>query len=80
MSDYSDYYNGGPRFSPCSNANLKDFAEVFLPTIYSLVFVLGIIGMYAFVTRVSERDRFFTRNIIIWNIKPRLPPSPKATV
>ncbi|XP_075937561.1 C-C chemokine receptor type 1-like [Anarhichas minor] len=45
--DYSSYYEfdyGGNTFSPCSNADLKDFGKVFLPTLYSLVFVLGIVG------------------------------------
>ncbi|XP_034029574.1 C-C chemokine receptor type 1-like [Thalassophryne amazonica] len=42
--DYSSYYNGLDDFSPCSNANAKDFSRVLLPTLYSLVFILGFTG------------------------------------
>ncbi|XP_068591599.1 uncharacterized protein [Cebidichthys violaceus] len=43
--DYSSYYDDDANtFSPCSNTNLKDFSKIFLPTLYSLVFVVGIIG------------------------------------
>uniref|UniRef100_A0A671S2W8 C-C motif chemokine receptor 8 n=1 Tax=Sinocyclocheilus anshuiensis TaxID=1608454 RepID=A0A671S2W8_9TELE len=30
--------------SPCNNGNTKAFSEVFLPTLYSIVFILGFIG------------------------------------
>uniref|UniRef100_A0A672LXU1 C-X3-C motif chemokine receptor 1 n=1 Tax=Sinocyclocheilus grahami TaxID=75366 RepID=A0A672LXU1_SINGR len=30
--------------SPCNNDNTKAFSEVFLPTLYSIVFILGFIG------------------------------------
>ncbi|XP_016423167.1 C-C chemokine receptor type 5-like isoform X1 [Sinocyclocheilus rhinocerous] len=44
-SDYSDYYNNIENDgSPCNNGNTKAFSEVFLPTLYSLVFILGFIG------------------------------------
>ncbi|KAM8868928.1 C-C chemokine receptor type 1-like [Spinachia spinachia] len=42
--DYSDYDSHDNNSSPCNNAGLRDFGKVFLPTIYSLVFVLGVIG------------------------------------
>lgn len=43
--NYSDYYDGIPSdFAPCNNANLKDFRKVFLPTLYSLVFIIGFLG------------------------------------
>ncbi|KAL1259078.1 hypothetical protein QQF64_009655 [Cirrhinus molitorella] len=45
-SEYSDYYdqinvNEG---APCNNGNTKEFSKVFLPTLYSIVFILGFIG------------------------------------
>ncbi|XP_056237050.1 C-C chemokine receptor type 5-like [Seriola aureovittata] len=42
--DYSAYYDESINFSPCDDVDLKDFGHVFLPTLYSLVFVLGFIG------------------------------------
>ncbi len=45
--DYSDYYdelNNSDDSAPCNNGNTKAFSEVFLPTLYSIVFILGIIG------------------------------------
>ncbi|XP_042345157.1 C-C chemokine receptor type 5-like [Plectropomus leopardus] len=43
--DYSAYYGElVPDFTPCSNADVKEFGKVFLPTLYSLVFILGFIG------------------------------------
>ncbi|XP_059195891.1 C-C chemokine receptor type 1-like [Centropristis striata] len=44
--DYSSYYDEDllPNVAPCSNKDLRNFGMVFLPTIYSLVFVLGFIG------------------------------------
>ncbi|KAF4103543.1 C-C chemokine receptor type 5-like [Onychostoma macrolepis] len=45
-SDYSEYYdlNDNETSSPCNNGNIKAFSEVFLPTLYSIVFILGFIG------------------------------------
>ncbi|XP_059364659.1 C-C chemokine receptor type 5-like [Carassius carassius] len=44
-SEYSDYYeNTSDIGSPCNNGNTKAFSEVFLPTLYSLVFIIGFIG------------------------------------
>lgn len=41
--DYSSYYDLPDDFTPCNN-NLRDFGKVFLPTLYSLVIILGFIG------------------------------------
>uniref|UniRef100_A0A8C1HIQ0 G-protein coupled receptors family 1 profile domain-containing protein n=1 Tax=Cyprinus carpio carpio TaxID=630221 RepID=A0A8C1HIQ0_CYPCA len=44
---YDDYYNldgAANAGSPCNNGNAKAFSEVFLPTLYSIVFILGFIG------------------------------------
>ncbi|XP_062421590.1 C-C chemokine receptor type 1 isoform X1 [Pungitius pungitius] len=43
--NYTSYYEQDEdEYMPCSNVGLRDFGEVFLPTIYSLVFILGVIG------------------------------------
>ncbi|XP_066546710.1 C-C chemokine receptor type 4 [Amia ocellicauda] len=44
--DYSDYYSAEPGTipEPCSNHNVKEFGSWFLPTLYSLVFIIGLIG------------------------------------
>ncbi|XP_026121170.1 C-C chemokine receptor type 5-like isoform X3 [Carassius auratus] len=44
-SEYGDYYDTTSDIgSPCNNGNTKAFSEVFLPTLYSLVFIIGFIG------------------------------------
>ncbi|XP_066546748.1 C-C chemokine receptor type 4-like [Amia ocellicauda] len=44
--DYSDYYSAEPGTipEPCSNHNVKEFGSWFLPTLYSLIFIIGLIG------------------------------------
>ncbi|XP_071004372.1 C-C chemokine receptor type 5-like [Oncorhynchus clarkii lewisi] len=47
--NYSAYYDDTERLDtsegqPCNNANVKEFGRVFLPTFYSLVFIVGVIG------------------------------------
>uniref|UniRef100_A0A4W5PVW1 G-protein coupled receptors family 1 profile domain-containing protein n=1 Tax=Hucho hucho TaxID=62062 RepID=A0A4W5PVW1_9TELE len=47
--NYSEYYSDTERSDisegqPCNNANVKEFGRVFLPTFYSLVFIVGFIG------------------------------------
>ncbi|XP_073703611.1 C-C chemokine receptor type 5-like [Garra rufa] len=42
---YGDYYDSaGNTGAPCNNGNTKEFSKVFLPTLYSIVFILGFIG------------------------------------
>ncbi|XP_067248671.1 C-C chemokine receptor type 2-like [Chanodichthys erythropterus] len=42
---YEDYYNKEDTSgTPCNNGNTKAFSEVFLPTLYSIVFIIGFIG------------------------------------
>ncbi|XP_066538420.1 C-C chemokine receptor type 5-like [Hoplias malabaricus] len=42
---YSDYYSyNEDSAAPCSNENVRDFGQVFLPTLYSMVFIVGFIG------------------------------------
>ncbi|XP_051262885.1 C-C chemokine receptor type 1 isoform X4 [Dicentrarchus labrax] len=42
--DYSQYYDESELFAPCNSVDVRDFGKVFLPTLYSLVFILGFIG------------------------------------
>ncbi|KAI3360825.1 hypothetical protein L3Q82_013050, partial [Scortum barcoo] len=43
--NYSDYYeNATDEFGPCDSSNVTDFGKVFLPTLYSLVFIIGFLG------------------------------------
>ncbi|XP_076136263.1 C-C chemokine receptor type 5-like [Alosa pseudoharengus] len=45
--DYSGYYaelETETDSGPCPTNSLKDFSQVFLPTLYSLVFVVGLLG------------------------------------
>ncbi|XP_037390231.1 C-C chemokine receptor type 4-like isoform X2 [Pygocentrus nattereri] len=40
-----DYYKLNPDdFTPCITSDVKDFSRVFLPTLYSMVFIVGLIG------------------------------------
>ncbi|XP_036931862.1 C-C chemokine receptor type 1-like isoform X2 [Acanthopagrus latus] len=43
--DYADYYSLNIiNFSPCDSHGVNAFGKVFLPVLYSLVFILGVIG------------------------------------
>ncbi|KAJ8288216.1 hypothetical protein COCON_G00008750 [Conger conger] len=45
MEDYSEYYNLDDNDSqPCNNGNVREFGRIFLPTLYSLVFIVGFMG------------------------------------
>ncbi|XP_026880593.2 C-C chemokine receptor type 5-like isoform X1 [Electrophorus electricus] len=41
---YADYYSDVAIPQPCNNANVRDFSSVFIPTIYSIVFIVGSVG------------------------------------
>ncbi|XP_026782548.3 C-C chemokine receptor type 5-like [Pangasianodon hypophthalmus] len=44
--DFSDYYSLNPdnEHQACNNNNVMEFSRVFLPTLYSIVFIVGFIG------------------------------------
>ncbi|KAB5586597.1 hypothetical protein PHYPO_G00003520 [Pangasianodon hypophthalmus] len=44
--DYSEYYDAitNNDYQVCSNPNVSAFSQVFLPTLYSIVFIVGFIG------------------------------------
>ncbi|XP_015212325.2 C-C chemokine receptor type 4-like [Lepisosteus oculatus] len=41
---YEDYYDLDNSTSPCTNDNIKSFSPWFIPTLYTLVFITGLIG------------------------------------
>ncbi|XP_076826547.1 C-C chemokine receptor type 5-like [Brachyhypopomus gauderio] len=45
-SPYNDYYDGADDdiHAPCNNGNVRAFSHVFIPTLYSIVFIVGTIG------------------------------------
>ncbi|KAK2844292.1 hypothetical protein Q5P01_010951 [Channa striata] len=71
-SAYADYYDGGfqsANYSPCENGNMRDFGSVFLPTIYSLVFILGFIGNGLVVcVLVKHRNQTNLTDICLFNL------------
>ncbi|KAA0702953.1 C-C chemokine receptor type 5 [Triplophysa tibetana] len=44
--DYGSYYNqeDNDNGQPCNNGHTKAFSEVFIPSLYSIVFIIGFIG------------------------------------
>ncbi|XP_077950223.1 C-C chemokine receptor type 1-like [Gasterosteus aculeatus] len=68
--DYSDYYEDNTnKNSPCSITALRDFGKVFLPTFYSLVFVLGVIGNGLVVcVLVKHRHKTNLTDMCIFNL------------
>ncbi|XP_060777177.1 C-C chemokine receptor type 5-like [Neoarius graeffei] len=45
--NYADYYDlstDDGRFQASDNSNVRNFSQVFLPTVYSIVFIVGFIG------------------------------------
>ncbi|XP_074510342.1 C-C chemokine receptor type 5-like [Sebastes fasciatus] len=69
-NDYGEYYGEeGLGFAPCSNTDLKKFAQVFLPTLYSLVFILGFIGNGLVVcVLVKHRNQTNLTDICLFNL------------
>ncbi|KAI4898072.1 hypothetical protein NFI96_018076, partial [Prochilodus magdalenae] len=47
MDEYEAYYSYNlteDSATPCNNGNVREFGKVFLPTLYSMVFIVGFIG------------------------------------
>uniref|UniRef100_A0AAQ6ICH2 G-protein coupled receptors family 1 profile domain-containing protein n=1 Tax=Anabas testudineus TaxID=64144 RepID=A0AAQ6ICH2_ANATE len=70
MADYSSYYDGNfLSFAPCDNMDLKNFGQVFLPTLYSLVFILGFLGNGLVVcVLVKHRNQTNLTDICLFNL------------
>ncbi|XP_029307769.1 C-C chemokine receptor type 5-like isoform X2 [Cottoperca gobio] len=67
---YLSYYDGSfNEFTPCDNIDLKNFGKVFLPTLYSLVFILGFIGNGLVVcVLVKHRNQTNLTDICLFNL------------
>lgn len=68
--DYSAYYNFEDEGSaPCDLDSLRDFGKVFLPAVYSLVFILGFIGNSLVVcVLVKYRNQTNLTDICLFNL------------
>uniref|UniRef100_A0A7N6ACM8 G-protein coupled receptors family 1 profile domain-containing protein n=1 Tax=Anabas testudineus TaxID=64144 RepID=A0A7N6ACM8_ANATE len=68
--DYSSYYDENFSSSaPCDNVDLKNFVQVFLPTLYSLVFILGFLGNGLVVcVLVKHRNQTNFTDICLFNL------------
>uniref|UniRef100_A0A7N6F8J1 G-protein coupled receptors family 1 profile domain-containing protein n=1 Tax=Anabas testudineus TaxID=64144 RepID=A0A7N6F8J1_ANATE len=69
-ADYSSYYDENfSSFAPCDNVDLKNFGQVFLPTLYSLVFILGFLGNGLVVcVLVKHRNQTNFTDICLFNL------------
>ncbi|XP_044063200.1 C-C chemokine receptor type 1-like [Siniperca chuatsi] len=70
-TDYSSYYDWTETdsYAPCNYENLGDFGKVFLPTLYSLVFILGFIGNGLVVcVLVKHRNQTNLTDICLFNL------------
>ncbi|XP_067305912.1 C-C chemokine receptor type 5 [Pseudorasbora parva] len=67
---YDDYYNdAGLSALPCNNANTKAFSQVFLPTLYSLVFIGGFIGNgLVFWVLIRYRQKSNMTDVCLFNL------------
>ncbi|KAG5856809.1 hypothetical protein ANANG_G00011830 [Anguilla anguilla] len=57
-NEYSDYYSSNSEFTEqCNNSSVREFGRIFLPTLYSLVFIVGLLGngLVAYVLLAYQR-------------------------
>ncbi|XP_030605776.1 C-C chemokine receptor type 2-like [Archocentrus centrarchus] len=67
--DYSGYYDDPSDYSPSNFSDVKNFSQVFLPTLYSLVFILGFIGNALVVYVVlKHRNQSNLTDICLFNL------------
>ncbi|XP_066538415.1 C-C chemokine receptor type 5-like [Hoplias malabaricus] len=68
--NFDDYYGyDEEQGTPCNNGNVKDFGRVFLPTLYSIVFIVGFIGngLVAYVL-IKYRERSNMMDVCLLNL------------
>lgn len=65
--DYPSYFNLGDDFAPCDSNSLVTFGKIFLPTLYSMVFIVGFVGMYICVSAFEKLFFLFWENIFLLN-------------
>ncbi|XP_019946808.1 C-C chemokine receptor type 1-like isoform X2 [Paralichthys olivaceus] len=68
--DYSDYYSDSPTlYHPCNDVDLMNFGRVFLPTLYSLVCIVGFLGNGLVVCLlVKHRNHTTLTDICLFNL------------
>lgn len=69
--DYSSYYNDNDseNAAPCNNSEMREFGVVFLPVLYSLVFILGFLGNGLVVcVLVKHRNQTNLTDICLFNL------------
>ncbi|XP_070768000.1 C-C chemokine receptor type 4-like [Enoplosus armatus] len=67
--DYSSYYGEDTFFAPCNYDDVGHFGKVFLPTLYSLVFILGFLGNGLVVcVLVKHRNQTNLTDICLFNL------------
>ncbi|XP_070691748.1 C-C chemokine receptor type 2-like [Pempheris klunzingeri] len=67
--DYSQYYEFDNDFIPCNSVDVRNFGKVFLPTLYSLVFILGFVGNGLVVcVLVKHRNQTNLTDICLFNL------------
>ncbi|XP_076593718.1 C-C chemokine receptor type 1-like [Chaetodon auriga] len=67
--DYSSYYDLTEEYAPCNTNNVRAFGMVFLPTLYSLVIILGFIGNGLVVwVLVKHRNQINLTDICLFNL------------
>ncbi|CAK6954386.1 C-C chemokine receptor type 5 [Scomber scombrus] len=68
--DYSQYYNGNDSdVAPCSNKEMREFGKVFLPVLYTSVFIIGVIGNGLVVcVLVRHRNQTNLTDICLFNL------------
>ncbi|KAK2855473.1 hypothetical protein Q7C36_007342 [Tachysurus vachellii] len=69
--DYADYFNAteSDSFQLCSNSNVSAFGQVFLPTLYSIVFIIGFVGnMLVLCVLVKYHQRSNVTDVCLFNL------------
>ncbi|XP_048882222.1 C-C chemokine receptor type 5-like isoform X2 [Brienomyrus brachyistius] len=68
--DYSDYFSDTPGLTSmlCSNGNVIGFTSVFVPTLYSLVFIFGFVGNLLVVCVVKYQKMNTMTDICLLNL------------
>ncbi|XP_062847663.1 C-C chemokine receptor type 5-like [Trichomycterus rosablanca] len=69
--DYSGYYGliaNGTDFLVCNNGNVRDFRQAFIPTLYSIVFIVGVIGNGLVVFALLNSQRSNMTDVCLLNL------------
>ncbi|KAG9345062.1 hypothetical protein JZ751_009603 [Albula glossodonta] len=69
-TDFDEYYNDDYEFQPCNNGNVREFGRIFIPTLYSLVFIVGLLGngLVAYVLVACHRRKMTMTDICLLHL------------